>query len=209
MSDYGKCFSSSYGRKMRFVVFFVLRVFFRIFYRIEVKGLDNIPSHGPLIVASNHNSNADPPVLMSLLALKRKANILAKKELFHPSIIGKVFSYFGAIAVDRKTPGADISALRAGLAVLREGGCLVIFPQGTRAAGRKVYPKGGVAFLAARSKAQVLPVRIFNTENFLKLGRIVVVFGKPVSQTVLSSSKDYQEASGIIMEEIFSLKAEI
>ncbi len=191
---------------MRFAVLLALRVFFRIFYRIKVKGLDNIPASGPLLVTCNHNSNADPPVLMSFLALKRKANILAKKELFSPAILGRAFSHFGAIPVDRKAPGGDISALRAGLAVLKEGGCLAIFPEGTRAAGRKVEPKGGAAFLAVKSGAAVLPVRIFNTENFSKLGKIVIVFGKPVSQAVLSSKKDYEEASGLIMEEIFSLE---
>ncbi|MEW5950814.1 MAG: 1-acyl-sn-glycerol-3-phosphate acyltransferase [Elusimicrobia bacterium] len=189
---------------MRFAVLLILRIFFRIFYRIEVLGLENIPKEGPLLAACNHNSNADPPVLMSFLSLKRKAHILAKKELFSPKILGTAFSHFGAIPVDRKAPGGDLSAIKNSLKVLKGGGCLAIFPEGTRAAGKKVDPKGGAAFLALKSKAKILPVRIFNTENFSKLGKIIIVFGKPFNLAA-EDSQNYEEASGRIMQEIFSL----
>ncbi|GAB4028334.1 MAG: lysophospholipid acyltransferase family protein [Elusimicrobiota bacterium] len=194
---------------MRFLVLFILRCFFRIFYRIEVKGLENVPETGALIVAANHNSNADPPVLMSFLALRRRAHILAKKELFSPKVLGMAFSYFGAIAVDRHAEGGDISSLKSCLKILRDGGCLAIFPEGTRAAGRKIDPKGGVAFLAAKTSARILPVRIFNTENFSELGKIVIMFGKPMEFDFSRAGKDYSFFSQKLMEEIFSLETKI
>ncbi len=190
---------------MRFLVLFLIRCFFRVFYRIKVRGLENIPLSGSLIVAANHNSNADPPALMSFLALKRSANILAKKELFSPSILGKAFSYFGAIPIDRQAVGGDISAMKKSLKVLKSGGCLVIFPQGTRSVGKNVDPKQGAVFLAAKTGAAILPVKIFNTENFSKLGKIIVMFGKPIVYDFSVEEKDYGALSRNLMKEIFDL----
>lgn len=159
------------------LVYLTLRTFFRLFSRIRVSGLDRVPKDGPLIVACNHLSNADPPALLSFLALARLPNIIAKRELFKVWPFGHFLNSWGAIPVDRAREGGDLGALRGCLTALSRGGCLVIFPEGTRSKGRKLKPKSGVALMAHKSGAPVLAARIVNSDNFTKLGKIEIKFG--------------------------------
>lgn len=190
---------------------FCARVFFRIFNRMEVKGLDRVPAAGPLIIVANHVSNADPPALMSHIVPVRHAAMLTKKELFAFPPVGRLFRSWGGIPVDRRREGGDLGALREGIDLLKSGGCLVLFPEGTRVRGRQVKPRPGVAMLAHKTGAPVLPVRIFNTENFFKLGKIVIKFGNPRSfgQSAQGDRKEaYAEFSRTIMSDIFSITEE-
>ncbi len=187
---------------------FTVRVFFRIFNRIEVKGRERIPLTGPLIIVANHVSNADPPALMSHVVQVRPAAIMAKKEIFSCPLVGRLFLSWKGIPVDRKREGGDMSALRGGIDVLKNGGCLVLFPEGTRAKGRRLKPKLGVAMLAHKTGAPVLPARIFNAENFSKLGKITIKFGnlRSFDPTAAGDRKEaYAEFSQTIMSDIFAI----
>lgn len=192
-------------------VYFVLRVFFRLFSRIEVRGLGNIPTSGPLIIACNHLSNADPPALLSFASLVRLPNIIAKKELFSLPVLGWMLHSWGAVPVDRARAGGDLGALRGCLTALKREGCLVIFPEGTRAKGRKLKPKPGVALMAHKSGAPVLCARIFNSENFSKLGKITIVFGglrrfdAPADGDLKTAYAGFSES---VMSDIFSITEE-
>lgn len=193
------------------LVYFFFRTFFRLFNRIEVRGLENVPPSGPLIIASNHLSNADPPALLSYLALVRLPNIIAKKELFSVWPLSYFLPRWGAIPVDRVREGGDLGALRGCLTALRRGGCLAIFPEGTRAKGRKLKPKAGVALMAHKSGAPVLCARIFNSENFSKLGKITIKYGalrtfEPPADGDLKAA--YARFSEAVMADIFSLTEE-
>jgi 1-acyl-sn-glycerol-3-phosphate acyltransferase len=189
--------------------FFFLRVFFRLFNRIEVEGLDRIPPDGPLLVACNHLSNADPPALLSHIALVRPVNVIAKKELFDIPVVGWFIRRWGAIPVDRSREGGDLGALRACLGALRRGGLLAIFPEGTRAKGRKLKPKTGVCFLAHKSGAPVLTARIFNSDDFAKLGKIKIKYGRlhrfePAAGEDLKAA--YARFADQLMDDIFSIQ---
>ncbi len=193
------------------LIYASLRAFFRLFNSIEVRGLENIPAEGPLIVACNHLSNADPPALLPQLARVRLPNIIAKKELFSLWPFGYFLNAWGAIPVDRAREGGDLGALRGCLTALRRDGCLVIFPEGTRAKGRKLKPKPGVALMAHKSGAPVLCARIFNSENFSKLGKITIKFGglrrfEPPADGDLKAA--YARFSDDVMADIFSLTEE-
>ncbi len=195
---------------LRFV-YLLMRVIFRVFNRIRVEGLENIPPDGPLIVACNHLSNADPPSLLSYIALVRLPNIIAKKELFSIWPLGWALNNWGGIPVDRKRAGGDLGALRGSLAALEAGGCLVIFPEGTRAMGRVLKPKSGVALLAHKSGAPVLCARIFNSDNFSKLGKITIKYGglrrfEPPADGDMKAA--YTAFSEAVMADIFSIKEE-
>ncbi len=189
----------------------VCRFFFRLLNSMEVKGLDRIPASGPLIIACNHLSNADPPALASSIALVRLPNVIAKKELFSMWPVGWLLRSWGGIPVDRAREGGDLGALRNCLTALRNGGCLIIFPEGTRALGRKLKPKPGVALMAHKSGAPVLTARIFNSENFSKLGKITVKCGTlrnfvpPVDGDLKAA---YARFSETLMSDIFSIKEE-
>ena len=207
------------------IIFFFIRLYFRVFNSIKISGLEKIPPRGPLIIVANHVSNADPPAIAAHAALIRKISMLAKKELFSPPF-GAMFRSWGAIPVDRRRGGGDLGAFRAGLKVLRGGGCLIIFPEGTRAKpGRPLKPKPGAAMFAAKSGAPVLCARIFNTENFLKLSKITIKFGNiryfggaaqaappPVRFRLTDAGgnprESYEEFSNLLMSDIFSITEE-
>ena len=187
---------------------FCVRVFFRVFNRIEVKGQDRIPASGPLIIVANHAANADPPALMSHVVPVRPAAIMTKKEVFAFAPLGRLIRSWGGIPVDRNREGGDLGALRESIDLLKNGGCIVLFPEGTRARGRQLKPKLGVAMLAHKTGAPVLPVRIFNTENFSKLGKITIKFGNPRkygASAAVDRKEAYAEFSQAIMSDIFAI----
>ena len=199
-------------RPLSLLLFYAFcRVFFRVFNALEVKGLERIPATGPLIVACNHLSNSDPPALTSSLALVRLPNVIAKKELFSYWPMGAILRHWGGIPVDRAREGGDLGALRGCLNALKKGGCLIIFPEGTRAEGRKLTPKPGVSLMAHKSGAPVLTTRIFNSENFSKLGKITIKYGtlrhfEPPADGDLKAA--YARFSEALMSDIFSIKEE-
>jgi 1-acyl-sn-glycerol-3-phosphate acyltransferase len=187
------------------------RAYFRLFNSIKVIGQEKIPPSGPLLVACNHLSNADPPALLSYMALVRLPNIIAKKELFSTWPMGYFLRSWGGIPVDRSREGGDLGALRGSLTALKRGGCLAIFPEGTRALGRALKPKSGVALLAHKTGAPVLCARIFNSENYLKLGKITIKYGgirrfEPPADGDLKAA--YARFSEEIMADIFSITEE-
>lgn len=187
---------------------FLAKAYFRLFNRIEVKGVENIPLSGPLIIVSNHLSYADPPALLSYIAAVRPLRVLAKKELFRIWPFGPLLRALGVIPVDRKREGGDLGALRTAIDALNDGNCLVLFPEGTRARGRRLEPKAGVALLAHKTGATVLAARIFNSENFLKLGKITIKFGNIrsfIPPPGIDRKEAYAEFSRSIMSDIFAI----
>ncbi len=199
-------------RPFPLLVFYAsLRACFRILNSIKVRGLEKIPPSGPLIIACNHLSVSDPPALLSFTALVRLPNIIAKKELFSFGPFRYLLNRWGAIPVDRRREGGDLGALRGCLAALKNEGCLVIFPEGTRAKGHKLKPKAGVALMAHKSGAPVLCARIFNSDNFSKLGKITIKYGgmrrfEPPADGDLKAA--YASFSESVMADIFSITEE-
>ena len=147
---------------------------------VKATGLGLIPATGPLIVVCNHASMVDPPLLASTLAPARKVRFMAKKELFANPAVGWFLKKMGSIPLDRS--GADVGAMRGALDVLRGGGCLGIFPEGTRVkAGERRAPKLGVSFLAEKTGALVLPVRVLGTAEFPRVFPLEVRCGAPMA----------------------------
>jgi 1-acyl-sn-glycerol-3-phosphate acyltransferase len=185
------------------------RVVSKCVTRIRVEGLENVPGSGPLIVVANHMSNADPPLVHGYLtpALGRPMHILAKESLF-VGPIGVFLRSQGITPV--KAGGSDIEAYRTASAVLDAGNVLTVFPEGTRShTGRLGQPKPGVAMLATRTRAPILPVGISGTDRFLgrgsrfpKIGaRIVIRVGEPFSVD-LDKSKSRRAAMDAVTDRI-------
>ena len=150
--------------------------------RFKVKGRENVPAHGPLLVISNHINLADPPLIA--ISLRRITIIMAKEELFHSRFSGYFVSRFGSFPVHRGQ--LDREAMRQAYQVLAWGWALVMFPEGTRSPEAKLQPAfPGVALLAIRSCAPSLPVGISGSENlkgaiwWLRRPRITVNIGTP------------------------------
>jgi 1-acyl-sn-glycerol-3-phosphate acyltransferase len=130
--------------------------------RVRVEGaIDEIPADGPVIIAANHASNLDVPVLGSSLMPRtgRRWQWLGKRELFDWPIVGVIATHGGVHAVDRS--GADVEAYRLAKRILDEGHVLFVFPEGTRSRdGRLQEARDGVAVLALRTGAPIVPVGI-------------------------------------------------
>ncbi len=160
-----------------------LRVVLWVVGRWTVTGRDNIPADGALIIVSNHLNNADPPILSAGIA-RRRVRYMAKIELFkYP--FGAIVRLYGAFPVRRFE--SDVGALLTAERILKNGGVIGMFPEGTRSrTGYVGKPHPGTAMIALRSGATVLPCAIVGTEqlrnplNVLKKPRIAVHIGEPI-----------------------------
>ena len=130
--------------------------FVRLVYGLRVHGLDNVPLDGPCVIAANHDSAWDPPVVG--ISTPRFLQFMAKRELFGNALMGAVFRGVGAFPVDRGRN--DIGAVKEALRRLQQGGAVGIFFEGTRRAEAKGAMEGA-AFLAQRSGAVLVPTAIW------------------------------------------------
>ena len=126
----------------------LFKILFTIFLRLKVEGTENIPKDGPLVIASNHLSLLDPPVLGT--AATRKVHFMAKEELFVP-VLGTIYKILGAFPVRRG--GADRAAIKHGIDILESGQVLAIFPEGTRSkTGELGKAQPGALMMASKAK---------------------------------------------------------
>lgn len=154
----------------------VVKVVIFFLFRVRVKGLENFPLSGPVIVYSNHKSLWDP--ILICCTLKRPVHFMAKAELFRYPIFGLLLKNLNAFAVKRGT--ADRNAIKKSLEILNEGKVLGIFPEGTRSkTGQLQEPEPGIAFLALKNKETKL-VPAFIKGNYGLFSHIDVIFGKPI-----------------------------
>lgn len=171
-------------------------------FRLQVEGRENIPTQGPLIVAANHVSILDPPVVSS--ALNRQVCFMAKSELFKNPVIGWYFRTMGTFPVRRGV--GDRTAIKKALSILREGKVLGMFPEGTRRSGDVQM---GVVMLALKTNTPILPVALFNTDRKASRGPVRVVIGKPFTLNTgetRPSRKEKQEMAQRVMESIGRLE---
>lgn len=178
------------------------RIFFRIFFRVKVIGIENIKKDSNYIFASNHLSNLDPPLVGSF---SKRTNLyyFAKEELFKNRIFGELLLFVKAFPVKRGI--ADVDAMKKVFNILEKGNSLLIFPEGTRRKNNKFVPKKGLGFIYMNleKKCPILPVKVINTDKFLKLKRITLIFGEPF---FITGEKDYFEISKKVLDKIENLK---
>lgn len=196
------------------------RLAFALYFRWNVFNPERVPLRGPVILACNHASHLDPPLVGA--GLTRALNYLARESLFSLPIAGWALRNVNAVPVDRD--GAGAAGLRAIFNRLRQGGAILLFPEGTRTQdGQLQKARSGVGLVVIKSNAPVVPVRVFGTYEAWSRHRKVprprsvsVKYGHPMSFDTLSAeakscSKDrlkaiYQETSEAIMRAIATLK---
>jgi len=176
----------------------------RVVWRLRVVGRENVPRTGPLIVASNHVSNFDPPLVG--VALTRPISYMAKKELFAVPLLGPLIARLNAYPVDRQAGGT--AALRASLRMLKEGRCIGVFPEGGRNVHGDKEAKAGAAFLAAASGAPVVPAAIVGSRELRPFKRVTVAFGAPMhlARNRQSEGDDLEKGAAEIMQRIRTLE---
>lgn len=170
---------------------FVLGPMLRVLFRPWVRGMENIPATGPVILASNHLSFSDSIFLP--LQSRRPVVFLAKSEYFTgKGIKGALMRWFfkstGQLPIDRSGGKASEASLNTGLKVLAQRQVLGIYPEGTRSPDGRLYRgRTGIARMILESKAPVIPVAMIDTEKVQPIGkrmprirRIGIVVGTPL-----------------------------
>ena len=135
----------------------------------DIEGLELIPESGPLLLCSNHVSNYDPLLLGAVVP--RLMHAMAKAELFRNPLLARYLRACNVFPIRREE--ADAAALRTALGVLKDGGVVVLFPEGHRSHGARMRSfSRGAGYLARRSGAPVLPCAIWGTERVLPRGKL-------------------------------------
>ena len=188
-----------------------------IYARVQVHGIENMPSTGPIIIASNHLNDVDPGILCT--RIDRVLVFMTKAELFKIPLLAQFLRAFGAFPVRRGE--ADLGSLRLASAALAEGKALVIFPEGTREGPPEVLAKAhpGAALLALRQDVPVVPVAIQGSgvfevpKMFLRLDRrvrVTLTIGEPfvLEKPARINAEAVEEGTSRIMESIAALLPE-
>jgi len=146
------------GRRLLWVVArAVFRITFVLAFRVRVFGQLNVPRRGGVLIVSNHQSYLDP-ILLSL-GVERSASFMARRTLFRNPVFGRLISAVNAFPVTRG--GLDIAAMREAVRRLRNGDCLVVFPEGTRTPDGKIAPlRWGILAIVERANAPIVPAVI-------------------------------------------------
>ena len=176
-----------------------------VYREFTVKGKENIPVNGSVIIASNHIAFSDPAVILA--HCPRTVHFMAKSELFENTFKAFALSRMGAFPVKRNH--FDRNALRHAKKILESGGVLGIFPEGRRVKNSPPSdPKRGVGYIAKMTCADVLPVCLYRSLNDAsRWHRLVLSFGKVIKNDefdFISGNKvhDIENASNIIMNRI-------
>jgi len=189
--------------------------FLRVWLRMSRTGMENIPETGGCIIVANHSSFLDPPAV-GCSANKRIVHFMARDTLFKPGFRNWFFTQVQCVPLDRER--GDISALRRGLGVLKQGQVLGLFPEGTRSPdGTLQEPKAGIGFLIAKGNVPVVPAYVSGTfrayprgARFVRPTKVRVVFGEPILPEELASfgrGRDaYMAVAGLVMERIADLR---
>ncbi len=173
---------------------------------IRVEGLENIPKDEPVVLCPNHSSNWDPILLICALGREANLRIMGKNQLFKIPILRTFLRKMGVFPVDRGN--SDIGAVKNSIQALRDGSMLLVFPEGTRVRGKKkdVRPKGGIAMIAIRSGAKLLPVYIGVKKRLFS--KVPILFGKPFDPEYTGrkgTAEEYQANADEVMRRAYEL----
>ncbi|RKX32208.1 MAG: 1-acyl-sn-glycerol-3-phosphate acyltransferase [Candidatus Zixiibacteriota bacterium] len=191
----------------------LVRSIAQILFRIKVFNLENIPDEGAFILASNHISLSDPPLVST--AIRRPVHFMAKKELFSIPVLGSIIRNLNAHPIHR---GFDRRAIEEAVGILSRGGGLLIFPEGTRGLHGQFLPaRPGIGMVAIKTGALVVPAYIHGANHkkacFLGREKLAIIFGKPIGSSELGEYEDnkagYRRLSEAIMDRISDLKKDL
>lgn len=192
---------------------FLIKVFAKLFWSFKTYNIDRVPDKGAVIIAGNHASYMDPPLVGC--CVKRKLWFVARKTLFRNRFIGRYLRMIQAMPIDNKS--ADVGALKVILKKLKEGEGVVIFPEGTRSTdGELQDPKLGIGAIVLKTGVPVVPAYIQNSYDAWprdsktpKFGvKVKVYYGNLLQFNKIAkpSKEEVKEASERIMREVEALK---
>jgi len=180
----------------------------------KVEGVECVPPRGPLLVVGNHQSNIDPPLLAA--SVPRRLYFMAKRGVFHDPVVSFLLRAYGAFPLNRD--GGDLRAIQWALRMLSQDGALGVFPEGTRSPGAMRRALPGIAMIALRSQAPILPVGMTGTERIGSIwqvafprGEFRVRIGQPFSLPPIEGKVSREQLEAIttmIMERVAALLPE-
>lgn len=187
------------------------------FNQLEVHGKAHVPAQGPFLVASNHASFADPPLCAAIFPRDHVPRYFARSTLF-TGLWGRYLRAINAIPVDREAD-ADVAAFRRVFDVIKRGGSVVFYIEGTRTPDGRLQPaKKGMGLTACRAKVPIVPMRIFGSYELFGKGSplpslftpVSITVGEPLDPAQLDPGKTdperYQTVADRIMEAIAELE---
>lgn len=184
----------------------VIFVYCKIVYRIKIYGKENVPKEGALVFCGNHRTYLDPPLIV--VTAGRHMRFMAKEELRKNPLFAFLGVLFEGIYVKRDEK--DISALKEALKTLKNGGCIGIFPEGTRNGLEKNDGKikNGAAYMALKTNAKIIPIGIIGPSK--PFTRNAIIYGKPIDLSKYITGKKVEKetedkVSKIIKDEILKL----
>jgi len=199
---------------------YFFRALFKLYFRWRVYNPERVPLEGPVILAANHASIIDPPLVGA--GLHRLINYLARESLFHVPVFAAILRSWKVVAVDRDAGTGR--GLKTILNRLNQDGAIILFPEGTRSEDGNLQPaRSGIGLTVIKSNAPVVPVRVFGTfeafgrnSKFPRPRRLQVKYGKPLlfeqeraeakTCTKERLKQIYQEIADKIMREISMLE---
>ncbi|MBI5755770.1 MAG: 1-acyl-sn-glycerol-3-phosphate acyltransferase [Nitrospirae bacterium] len=172
------------GRILYTIAHVIIFILAKLLFSLKVTGQENIPENGGVIIASNHLSYMDIPIMAC--SIKRPVNFIGKRELFSIPILGSLFRILGGIPIDREK--IDRTALREIIKRLNAGSIIVIYPEGTRSLNGRLQPgKPGVGLFVRMSGKRVVPAAIQGTDKAMPAGSwlirpapVSIKFGRPL-----------------------------
>jgi len=184
----------------------IAAVVFNLFYKVEYKGVSNVPSKGGAILCANHPGTLD--MFFIGYKLKRIVHYMAKEELFRNKLLAYILRKLGAFPVKRGK--ADVESMKTAINLIKEGHIVGILPEGTRTGPnnkKHVKAKPGVALLAYKVRAPIIPVAV--SGNYRLFSNVKVVYGEPFYLEFEENKKytmdEFRQMSQKIMDKIYSL----
>jgi len=181
----------------------LLPILMKPLFGFRVYHADRVPLKGAVIVASNHISLADPPVVGA--AAPREMHYLGKKELFENRFLGALVAALNTVPVSRGRP--DRAALKRIAQLLRDGQAVLMFPEGTRGPGDRLLPgKIGLGKLALDAGVNVVPARVSASnclwKTLTRRRRLTVRFGQPVEARWIREQGQGKTAYRRVVDEV-------
>jgi long-chain acyl-CoA synthetase len=193
----------------RYMIKIIVKIIFKVYGRLSVRGLENLPTKGPFIIAPNHVSLADAPSVMAAVSWKigSQTFFLGTSDYFDGPVRSRIAKLIQVIPVDMDA--RLYNALQLSAHVLRQGKILCVFPEGTRARDGRLHEfKKGVGIIARELNVPIVPVAIRGTYEMLTPGRkfpvpakVTVAFGKPI----FPGDRDYDGIVKKLYEEVAAL----
>ncbi len=193
----------------------IFKLFLLIWNRLRIRGAEHIPERGGVLLASNHASFLDPPVV-GVGYRARPIHFMARDTLWNSKFGTWWMDHVGCIPVSRGT--GDIKALKLTIKALKEGKAVSMFPEGTRTEdGKLKEAKGGIGFIIEKSGCVVVPAYIDGSykahpkgAKFIKPSKVAITYGKPITQEdfqALGSGREaYDKHAALIMQRIADIK---